>query len=122
MFFTKKKETKDQASFQKNLRAPRYTCVAHVCINGFDGEAVLRNINQGGFCMESRTYAAINVGDHHAMQIIPEASANIKPFDMEVEARWVKSTETSFSVGFLILKCPSGKLFETYINHIKDRN
>jgi hypothetical protein len=122
MFFKKTEPTKNRDFPQKPPRAPRYPCKAYVRINGFDGAAVLRNINQGGFCMESRTYAAIKVGEHHAMQIKPEASANINPLDLEVEVRWVKSTEFSFSTGFLILTCPSGELFEKYLNHIKARN
>jgi hypothetical protein len=123
MFFMTKEKSGRRASLKEEKpREPRYSCVAHVCINGFDGEAVLRNINSGGFRMESRTYAAISVGERYSLRIIPEASANVKPVELEVEARWVKSTETSFNTGFLIVKYPADKSFEKYIDHMKNRN
>jgi hypothetical protein len=114
MIFANKQKIKLSASREKP-RSPRYLCVAHVLINGFDGEAVLRNISNGGFCMESRTYAAITAGEQYIMQIKPEAAANINPFDLEVEVRWVRSTEISFTSGFLLVKAPAARSFKQYI-------
>jgi hypothetical protein len=122
MFFKTKERADKQSSSKENFRLPRYSCVAHVCINGFDGEAILRNINNSGFCMESRTYAAIAVEEHYTLRIIPEAVSNTKPFDLEVEVRWVRSTEISCSAGFLIRKYPADRSFEKYLNFIKNRN
>jgi hypothetical protein len=117
MFFKKKQKIK-QSSSEETPRAPRYDCVARVSINGFEGEAVLRNINRGGFRMESRTYAAITVGERYTMQIKPEASANLPPFELNVEVRWIQSSETSFNSGFLIIKPSADQSFEKYIDHI----
>ncbi|MFP3090813.1 PilZ domain-containing protein [Treponema sp. TIM-1] len=103
-------------------RAPRYGCLVRVGINGFEGEAILRNISSGGFLMESRTYAAIAVGDHYTMQIKPEAASGVKLFELEVEVRWIQSTETKFSAGFLVVRPPTGRTFEKYLDHIKTQS
>jgi hypothetical protein len=121
MFFMTKEKSGKQDSLKKKSREPRYSCIAHVCINGFEGEALLRNMNSSGFCMESKTYAAIIVKEHYILQIMPEVSSNIDPFELEVEARWIRSTEASFSSGFFIVKHPVGRSFEKYLDFIKKR-
>jgi hypothetical protein len=118
----KRKEKANQSSVQETPRPPRYTTFAHICINGFDGMAALRNVSTGGFCMESKTYAAITVGEQYTMQIKPEPGANLNDFDLKVEVRWVRSTETSFSSGLLITSPPAGKSLEKYIEYTKSRN
>jgi hypothetical protein len=116
MFF----KTKQKRSFlNENPRDPRYTCIARVNINGFEGEAVLRNINHGGFCMESRTYAALMMNEYYLFRIKPEASAAMSAFELTVETRWVKSTETNFNAGFLISQYPSDGSFDRYVEYIK---
>jgi hypothetical protein len=119
MLFAKNKEKVEAA---KLPRRPRYRCVARVGINGFEGEAVLKNINLGGFLMESRTYAAIAVGEHYTMQIKPEDASRLKPFELEVEVRWIQSAETKFSAGFLVVKFPVDRSFEKYVDYIKALN
>jgi hypothetical protein len=117
MFFQKGPKT-EQPSFREMPRAPRYSCVARIGIKGFEGEAVLRNINLGGFRMESKTYAAITVHEHCTIRIKPEAASGIKPFELEVEVRWIQSSEKSFNSGFLVTRPPVDKSFEKYIAYI----
>jgi hypothetical protein len=115
-----REKTKDAGpGVQINSRLPRYSTLARVRINGFEGEAVLRNINEGGFRMESKTYAAISPGEHYIMLISPEKSAEIPRFELEVEGRWIRSTEKTFNAGFLIVKSPADHSMERYLNHIK---
>ncbi|MDR3193049.1 MAG: hypothetical protein LBT87_08295, partial [Treponema sp.] len=61
MLFVKSKKRVEKAQGQ-SPRPTRYNCIVRVGINGFEGEALLKNISSGGFLMESRTYAAITVG------------------------------------------------------------
>jgi hypothetical protein len=116
-FKTKKKVEKEP--LDSSPRAPRYNSVARVRINGFEGEAVLRNVSIGGFRMESRTYAAIQVGERYTIRIQPEHSPNAGAFELEVEVRWVQSSETSFSSGFLIVSVPVNAYYVKYIDSIK---
>jgi hypothetical protein len=118
MLFVKRKK-KTEAVEQQAPRAPRYTCVVKVGINGFEGEAALKNISTGGFLMESKTYAAITVGEHYTMRIKPEDASGMKLFELEVEVRWIQSTETKFSAGFLVVRPPADRSFEKYLDYIK---
>jgi hypothetical protein len=121
MLFLKNKETA-QVTEEKAPRPPRYDCVVRVGLNGFEGEAVLKNISAGGFLMESRTYAAITVGDHYTMQIKPDAASGLKLFELEVEVRWIQSAETRFSAGFLVMRHPADKSFDTYLEYVKTKS
>ncbi|MDR2662285.1 MAG: hypothetical protein LBC31_04735 [Treponema sp.] len=119
MFF---KNTQKAGVFPVIPREPRYTCIARMSINGFDGEAVLRNINRRGFLMESRTFVIIEVGKNYVMRIKPEAASGLNSFGLEVEVRWVRSAETRFNSGFLITGDITDRSFERYIGYIKSRN
>jgi hypothetical protein len=113
----KTKTTEGQAH-----RLPRYICVVRVGINGFEGEAVLKNISAGGFLMESRTYAAIRAGERYTMRIKPEAASGVAIFELEVEVRWIQSTEKKFSAGFLVVRPPADRSFEKYVDYVKVQN
>ncbi|MDR2245831.1 MAG: PilZ domain-containing protein [Treponema sp.] len=116
-----KTKQKDMRPFPgESSRPPRYVSVTRVSINGFEGEAVLRNVSTGGFRMESRTYVTIAVGEHYVMWIKPESASGLEPFELEVEVRWVQSTENKFSSGFLIVKYPSDGSIDKYIRYVKD--
>ncbi|MDR1249860.1 MAG: PilZ domain-containing protein [Treponema sp.] len=119
-FFKRQKEVSKNDNALKPSREPRHTCIASIRINGFEGEALITNISSSGYCMESRTYAALAPGERHVMRLEPEALSNLRAFDMEVEVRWVKSSETRFSAGFQIIKRPTDRSFEKYIDYVRD--
>jgi hypothetical protein len=125
MLLGKKKKAikKDEPILAANPRAPRYDCIAYVSINGFEGRASLRNISVGGFCMESKTYAALKQGEEHAMTISPDAASGLSPFQIKVEVRWIRSTENSFSAGFAMVESLVGnRTMEKYVEYIKAHN
>jgi hypothetical protein len=119
MLFVKNKKAVEA---EPATRAPRYGCVVKVGINGFEGEAVLKNISVAGFRMESRTYVTIGVGEYYVMQIKSDTASNLRPFELGVEARWVQSAETNFSAGFLVVKPPSDRSFERYVDYIRTQD
>lgn len=82
----------------------RYQSMVHIRIHGFDGHALIRNINTSGLCMASKTYVTINRNEIHKMQIVPEEAANLSMIEMEVEARWTRTTQKNFAVGFKTLQ------------------
>jgi hypothetical protein len=124
MIFGKKKaaggDTRD--SMDMIVRAPRYATSANVSINGFEGMAVLRNVSNSGFCMVSRTYAALSPGMLYTLWLSPETDSNINSVELTVMVRWIRSTESNFTVGFSVSKFPSDRSFEKYINYVKVRN
>jgi hypothetical protein len=121
LFKKKTKPDDDRSSSGPSPRQPRYDCIAIVKINGFEGQAVLRNISIGGFRMESRTFAAMELGEQYSMQIVPDAETGLNPFEVKVEVRWIKSDVTSFNVGFLIVNPASDRLITKYIDFLKQR-
>jgi hypothetical protein len=119
LLFKKKEKEASAQAVDKSPRQPRYDCIAYVKVNGFEGQAVLRNISIGGFCMESRTYAAMQPGEQYAMEISPPQETGITPFEVKVEARWVKSDVASFNVGFLISDPRGERFLAKYIDYLK---
>ncbi|MDR1024617.1 MAG: PilZ domain-containing protein [Treponema sp.] len=99
-------------------RAPRYDNLALVSIDGYEGVAVLRNISQSGFRLESKTFVDMESGSVHTMQINPEASSGLKPFEIKVEVRWIQITQEKFSMGLMIIQGES-RVLHRYIEFLK---
>jgi hypothetical protein len=95
----------------------RYESMVHIRIQGFDGYALIRNINSSGFCMASKTYVALNRGEIHQMQIMPEEATGISTIELEVEVRWTRTTEKTFAAGFQILQ--SNSALRAYISYLE---
>ncbi|MDR0721740.1 MAG: methyl-accepting chemotaxis protein [Treponema sp.] len=105
---------------ESHTRAPRYKAKALVSINEFEGNALLSNINLGGFSIASKTFAAIVPGESYTMKITPDTMVNIDSFELTVHVRWIRSTVSRFTAGFSIQDSESG--FETYVNYLKRNN
>jgi c-di-GMP-binding flagellar brake protein YcgR len=121
MLFNKKK-TQIADDSAPNPRQPRYDCLAFVRINGFEGQAILRNISAGGFCLESKTYAHVQPGEPYTIEITPVAESGITVFSVKVEARWVKSEVERFNVGFLIVNSAAERHLAKYIDYLKTQS
>jgi hypothetical protein len=119
MLFFKSKRNQEDDSNANQLnpvkRAPRYGSLALVSINGYEGMAVLRNISQSGFRMESKTFVDMNLGDVYVMQITPEPSSGIAQFEIPVEIRWVESSAEKFAAGFMLTQAAS-RSFQKYVD------
>jgi hypothetical protein len=120
LFFKSKKDREKEAgdSAQPAARAPRYECISMVSINGYEGMAVLRNVSQTGFRMESKTFVEITVGGEYVMRLSPEAAAGMDHFDVKVEVRWAQSLPDKFAVGFLITQT-GNRAFQKYVEFLK---
>ena len=101
----------------EHKREARHESMAHIRIQGFDGYALIRNINNGGFCMASKTYVTINRSERHKMSIVPEAEAHVPGIELEVEVRWTRTTEKLFAAGFLITQ--SNSALRAYITYLE---
>jgi hypothetical protein len=123
MFIKKDKNEEDSADVKIVSRPFRYdNTMARVAINGFEGEALLKNISVGGFCMESGTFAALGVGEQYIINITPENNSRLSSFDLEIEVRWIKSTEKNFMTGFLIINPSGNRSLEKYIEYVKNHS
>ncbi|MDR2517331.1 MAG: hypothetical protein LBC88_08140 [Spirochaetaceae bacterium] len=88
----------------KQPRAHRYESMAHIRIHGFDGHALIRNINRSGFCIASKTYVAISRNETHKMELVPEGAASVSSIAIDVEVRWTRTTEKNFAAGLSIVR------------------
>jgi hypothetical protein len=119
MLFNKKEKREEvEERPVENRRAVRYSSMATVKINGFEGEALLKDINAGGLCMESLTYASFDLYKSYMMSISPEPSFGVEPFDLKVKVQWLHSSATLFSTGFSIIEPPRGHAFQKYIDAV----
>lgn len=97
-------------------REHRYESFAYISIHGFEGQALIRNVSSGGFCMASKTYVTISRGEHRQMRIVPEPEAHIPVIDLEVEVRWTRISAKIFAAGFQIQRgSPSFNAYLTYL-------
>jgi hypothetical protein len=118
--FFKKKKNAESTAVDKSPRDPRYLSLAMVSINGFEGQAVLRNVSAGGFCMESKTFADMDVGASYSISVTPEEHAGIGHFELTVEVRWILSSPEKFSVGFRVVQGNS-RAFEKYVEFSREQ-
>jgi hypothetical protein len=119
LFKKKTTEVKKERTEEKVERAPRYDSYALVKVNGFEGQALLKNMSITGFCMQSKTYANLTPGSVYSISIMPEASSGLKAIEAEVEVRWVRSEVSNFEVGLLVTKPSPGREMEKYVDYLK---
>jgi hypothetical protein len=117
--FGKKKTTPAMEEEEKVVRAPRYESMAFVSINGFEGQALIKNVSTTGFCMQSKTFAALTPGKNYKIRIVPEKITGLSAIEVEVDVRWVRSEVSKFEVGFQMVRSDSSRELERYISHLK---
>ncbi|MDR3200699.1 MAG: PilZ domain-containing protein [Spirochaetales bacterium] len=125
MLFSKKQKQKEKDEEAIAPRAPRYNSLAAVRINGFEGMALLKNISMSGFCMQSKTFADFTPGEKYDLTITPESSTSLRPIEMVVQARWIRSEVSRFEVGFQaeigfhVANAAANRELERYIEYLK---
>jgi hypothetical protein len=117
-FKTRKGKTGNSQDSAVATRAPRYGSLAAVSINGFEGMAILRNVSQSGFRMESKTFVEMEPENVYIMLITPEISSGVKQFEIKVEVRWIQSTEDKFSAGLMAVE-DGNRPFQRYVDFLK---
>jgi hypothetical protein len=119
MLFNKKQKLEEvEKAPTESRRAVRYSSMATVKINGFEGEALIKDINANGLCMESLTYASLEVYECYVMFISPEPSFGVETFELKVKVQWLHSSAALFSTGFSIVEPPRGRAFQKYIDAV----
>ncbi|MDR2446133.1 MAG: PilZ domain-containing protein [Treponema sp.] len=118
LFNKKQKQEEVEKRPAENRRAVRFSSMASVRINGFEGEALLKDINTSGLCMESVTYATLDLNETYVMSISPEPSFGVETFDLKVKVQWLRSSAALFSTGFSIVESPHGRAFQKYLDAV----
>jgi methyl-accepting chemotaxis protein len=113
---------KNGEEYQQSRKTKRYTCKAGISIKGFEGIAALKDISANGFCMMSKTYITIAPKEVLAIRITPDSATGVGAFEIKVEVRWIKCSPALFMAGFLIKEESGSKLFQRYIDYLKEKH
>ncbi|GHU29333.1 hypothetical protein FACS1894172_00220 [Spirochaetia bacterium] len=103
-------------------KGERYISRGHLKINGFEGQALLRDISWSGCLMESAFYINIKEGEVYTISVEPEHSQGVV-FDMQVKVRWTKNTPDSSSAGLeFVNQSASDKQIKQYLEYLNKHN
>jgi hypothetical protein len=100
----------------------RYTTQARARIASvFAGDVLLKDISVTGCGIESTVFMDIKLNHQYKIDILPEAASKIGPFELVVEALWIRTSGYSFEAGFIIVESPKGKHFQRYVDYLSWR-
>jgi hypothetical protein len=125
MFFKKnKKELGDQFAVFHERDVPRFASGGGIAIEGFEGEARVKNVSASGCCLESVTYAALVPDKVYRLTISPGEGSPVKAFNILMKLNWARSSEMLFEAGFS-LDAPKGSthkdpMLERYIAQLRN--
>jgi hypothetical protein len=120
-FFKQREGSKPKDASGKRSHA-RYRAFARVKFQGhMEGEHLLKDISVTGCCVECTSLADIHGDTQYTLEIIPEESAKIGRFELEVKTIWIRPADYSGEVGFGIIASPKGKLFQRYVDYLSWR-
>ncbi|WP_052299744.1 PilZ domain-containing protein [Treponema primitia] len=104
-------------------RSARYPTLARALIaNVSDGEALLKDLSITGCCIEYTMFVDIKPDTPYKLQILPDSTAGIDPFDLQVESRWIRTGGYSCEIGLAITASPKGRDFQRYVDYLAWRS
>lgn len=97
----------------------RYKTIAHVCIHDVvERDALLKDLSITGCSIETTDPAPLTQGVVYSITIIPETVSKISKFELQAEARWIKTNKDSCEAGFMITASPLKKEFQRYVDYL----
>jgi len=101
---------------------PRYASLAQARLDHIDYTmGILRDLSITGCRLEFSVAIALEIGKNYKIIIYPEEASRIAAFEIIGENRWNRAGYDAFESGFFILKSPSGKAFERYLDYLSWR-
>jgi hypothetical protein len=105
---------------RKNIRYP--TLARALVPEVFEGEALLKDLSITGCCVEYTMYVDVKLNVQYKLQVVPDSTAKIAPFELQVESRWVRTGGYSCEIGFAITVSPKGRDFQRYVDYLAWRS
>jgi hypothetical protein len=99
---------------RKNIR---YAADAKVRISSFP-ECRLRDISLVGCRIHSEDFLEILPSAHLVIDVMPEDSAHVKDFVLDVKSRWIRTGRGFFESGFEIDVPEKGTALEQYVAYL----
>ena len=107
--------------FEKR-KSTRYPTLARVLAPDiFEGEAVLKDLSITGCCVEYTMIVDVKPDTRYTLKVLPESTAKISSFELQVESRWVRAGGYSCEIGFTIVESPRGRDFQRYVDYLSWR-
>jgi hypothetical protein len=108
---------------EDNRKTIRYQTLAKARIEGAaDADVLLKDVSITGCCVESTVFMTIQKDAQYNIEVIPETAAQIGAFELLAEPVWTRASGYSCEAGFSILKSPTGKLFQRYVDYLSWRS
>ena len=103
-------------------KSTRYQSFAKANIEGAGaGEILLKDISVTGCRVECTTYMEVKLNQQYKLEIVPEKAANLGPFELHVESKWIRIGNYFYEIGFVITKSPKRKQFQRYVDYLSWR-
>ena len=103
----------------KERNNERYSSHARARIIGvIADDAPLKDFSISGCCIESTTLIDITPNKTYSIEIIPEKASKVKAFTVSAEARWIRTVDYTYYIGFFIAASPKGKYFQYFVDYI----
>ena len=100
----------------------RYLTQAKVRIGGSGIEEIqLKDLSITGCRILYPGYTELELNEQYKIEIQPEGESKIGMFNLLVEAKWIKTIDLTNEIGFVVIKSPSGKLFQRYVDYLSWR-
>ena len=104
---------------RKNLR---YETLATVKIKEIGKEDFpLKDLSITGCRIEFPINKDIMPNMRFSLKIIPENAAEVEPFTINTESRWVSVSGRGCEAGFSLVEPPKGKQFQRYVDYLSWR-
>ena len=84
-------------------------------------EFPLKDISVTGCRIECPIEKDVMPNMQFTLQIFPESAAEIEPFNITAETKWVKVGVCTCEAGFLLLESPKKKQFQRYVDYLSWR-
>jgi len=106
----------------ENRSYARYKTIAKARIEGInDGDTLLKDLSITGCMVECTSQINIENNIPYKIVILPESAAKIGEFELLVEYKWRRAEAYSCEIGFVVVKSPTKKLFQRYVDYLSWR-
>jgi len=103
----------------ENRENTRYQSSAKVRIKETGEEDfLLKDLSVAGCRIECPIDQGIMPNKQFTLLIFPESGTEISSFAIDVESKWVRVGGSTCESGFLIIKPPKGKQFQSYVDYL----
>jgi hypothetical protein len=104
-------------------KTPRFETRGKVYIaEVLDTDAIVKNLSASGLCLESPEFMNVVPNAKYTVDLVPEKESEMDPFKIDIESRWVRTTQAKSESGFVIVVppgTPGESLLKQYLEFLE---